>query len=126
VFAGEAVANADEVVTNWETLKAAEKPEREGPFDGVPAALPALQLAAKLQSRAERAGLAPELRDRAADEVRAHLDRLDAAADQDVAVGDLLAAVVALARDRRVDPEQALRAAAARLRASWESRSASP
>jgi XTP/dITP diphosphohydrolase len=119
VFEGQAVAGADEVVANWEVLKAAEKPEREGPFDGVPAALPALQLVAKLQSRAERAGLAPDLRVEAAARVRHELERLDSAEDPDLAVGDLLAAVVALARARGVDPEQALRAAAARLRATW-------
>lgn len=51
VFAGLAVADADEVVRNWDTLKHAEKPERTGPLDGIPPGLPALQLAAKALRR---------------------------------------------------------------------------
>jgi XTP/dITP diphosphohydrolase len=121
VFGDEQVATAEQVMANWEALKAAEKPERAGVFDGVPVALPALQLVAKLQSRAERAGLvAPgdaEVR------VRAELDRLRRTTQGDEraeVLGDLLAATVALAREHRVDPEQALRAAAARFRSRLE------
>jgi len=52
VFAGLAVADADEVVRNWDALKRAERPERQGPLDGIPLGLPALQLAAKALRRA--------------------------------------------------------------------------
>jgi tetrapyrrole methylase family protein/MazG family protein len=52
VFGGLEVSGADEVVRNWDALKRAERPERTGPLDGIPAGLPALQLAAKALRRA--------------------------------------------------------------------------
>ena len=123
VFADATVADADQVIHEWERIKAGEKPERQGLFDGIPVALPALQLMSKLQSRAERAGVVAGLGDRADERVRDQLARLADAPDdatRSAAVGDLLVAAVALARAHRVDPEQALRAASARLRLEWE------
>jgi len=52
VFGEVEVADADEVVRNWDALKRAEKPDRQGPLDGIPPGLPALQLAAKVLRRA--------------------------------------------------------------------------
>jgi len=52
VFAGVDVADADEVVRNWDAHKRAERPERTSPLDGIPPGLPALQLAAKVLRRA--------------------------------------------------------------------------
>ena len=52
VFGGVEVADADEVVRNWDAAKRAERPERTSPLDGIPAGLPALQLAAKALRRA--------------------------------------------------------------------------
>ena len=52
VFAG---ASADDLEGSWEALKAAEK-GRTSVTDGVPLALPALMLAAKLQKRGSRLG----------------------------------------------------------------------
>jgi len=51
VFEGLEVADADEVVRNWDASKRAERPERTGPLDGIPPGLPALQLAAKALRR---------------------------------------------------------------------------
>jgi XTP/dITP diphosphohydrolase len=105
VFAGAQANTAGDVEANWEALKAAEK-GRTSAADGVPLAQPALALAAALVGRAAKAGLdvsvpgvieAPEV------------------VDQE-SIGDLLMAVVALARDAKVDPEGALRAAARRYR----------
>src|SRR5688500_6863169 len=56
VFSDTAVSGASEVVANWETIKAAEKTERTGPFDGIPAGLPALLSAHKTQKRAAALG----------------------------------------------------------------------
>jgi XTP/dITP diphosphohydrolase len=55
VFADVKVDGADEVNENWERLKAAEK-ARGSIVEGVPMGQPALALAAKLVSRAQRAG----------------------------------------------------------------------
>lgn len=123
VFGDVEVADAQEVIANWERLKATEKPERESVFEGVPAALPALQLASTVQGRAERAGLVPDLGDAAADLARAELERFLAAgtaAEREAALGDLLGAVVALARRRGLHAEQALRAAVTRFRTQVE------
>jgi XTP/dITP diphosphohydrolase len=95
VFAGLAVADADEVDRNWEALKAAEK-QRSSPLDGIPVALPALAYADKVAGRLDRAGLLP--------------DDLPAGS-----VGDALLALVLRARADGTDPEQELRDAVRRL-----------
>ena len=92
VFGDVNVSGADEVHANWEQIKRAEK-ARESSMDGVPLAQPALSLAAKLQSRAERAGITAEPAD---------VDDL----------GATLFALVARARAAGQDPEAALRRAA--------------
>ncbi len=56
--AGEPAAEA-RLHTRWEDLKRAEKPQRTGPFDGIPPGLPALQRAEKILAKARRHGLEP-------------------------------------------------------------------
>jgi XTP/dITP diphosphohydrolase len=117
VFGDLQVASAGEVVRNWETIKREEE-GRTDPLAGIPSALPALQLAAKLQKRAPAGGVAEGAGSAA--RVRERLDELAGAARADgleAAVGDLLFEVVALARASGVDPEAALRATARRFRA---------
>ncbi|HVX47326.1 MAG TPA: MazG family protein [Mycobacteriales bacterium] len=60
VFAGLEVTGADEVNTNWDAIKRAEK-SRESVLDGVPLILPALLLAHTLQRKAAKAGVPEEL-----------------------------------------------------------------
>jgi MazG family protein len=118
VFGDTEVADAAEVRANWETLKQDEK-GREGPFDGVPMALPALQLANDLQRKAARTGFDWDDLDGPVAQVRSELDELLAASDEttrDHELGDLLAAVVALARALDLDAEGALRRHAQRFR----------
>ena len=62
VFADVDAADAAAVEANWEQLKAAEKPHRQHPLDGIPSGMPELARAAKVASRLERAGLADQLR----------------------------------------------------------------
>lgn len=111
VFGAVEVEGSDDVVANWEAIKKAEK-GRESVFDGIPSNLPALLYALKVHKKAD--GVAPELVAELPG-LRAASDRVEAAAD-DASVGDLLLAAVALARLADVDPETALRGAAARLR----------
>lgn len=103
VFGDVDAPTAEHVEANWETLKAAEK-GRSSVVEGVPLAQPALSLAGKLMSRAEKAGLAVPV------------DSPPVAAANEAEVGDLLLGVVALARRSGVDAEAALRAAARRYR----------
>ncbi|AYF98419.1 nucleoside triphosphate pyrophosphohydrolase [Protaetiibacter intestinalis] len=99
---GDAVADTpDAVMARWDELKKVEKPGRESVLDGIPQAMPALALAAKLVGRAEKVGLAPV----AADAVPATEARL----------GDELLATVVAARAAGLDPERALRDALRRL-----------
>jgi XTP/dITP diphosphohydrolase len=126
VFADVVADDADTVMANWEQLKAQEKPEREGVFDGVVEAQPAVALTAALHRRAARLGFAWPDASGAAAKVREELAEVEAevggASGVRLAeeVGDLLAAVVALAARLDVDPELALRASAARFRARFE------
>jgi ATP diphosphatase len=105
----------------WETIKAEEKAERgaregeAGALAGVSIGLPALTRALKLQAKAGKVGfdwndplaVLAKIREEA-DEIEAEIasgDRASAAAE----VGDLLFAVVNLARHLNIDPENALR-----------------
>jgi XTP/dITP diphosphohydrolase len=121
VFGDLRVASAGEVVRNWETIKRDEE-GRTDPMAGIPAALPALQLAAKLQKRAAAGGFAwPSVQGPVA-KVREELDEVvDATEPEHLEweVGDLLFAVVALAGAKGVEPEAALRRAARRFRARF-------
>jgi XTP/dITP diphosphohydrolase len=102
VFSDTSVSGASEVVANWETLKAAEKTERKGPFDGIPAGLPALLAAHKTQKRAAALGF-----EASAGDAVAGIERAVAAGD----VGEALFWLVALSRARGIEPESALRRA---------------
>ena len=55
---GGGTADAAGIEQTWDVVKRQENPGRNSPFDGIPAALPALLLAAKTQQRARRAGRA--------------------------------------------------------------------
>ncbi len=105
VFGEVEVSGADEVVANWEAMKAAGG-ESGGALDDIPKSLPALLTAYKAQKRAARFGFRAEeaeakRRVRAALEAGASADRL----------GDALFWLVAVARARGIDPEGALRKA---------------
>ena len=109
VFSELDVQNVDEVLQNWEKIKAAErqtKGEVESALGSVPSALPALMQAEIYQRRAARIGWSgAPVPDSAA-----------APADEE-GFGDLLFALVAQARARGVDPERALRQANGRFAA---------
>lgn len=116
VFGDAEVAGADEVLVNWERLKAEETGERRGVDDEIPSALPALARAAKVQRRAAGWGKF-EWRsvDAAIGALREEVDELATAidgADTDAAereIGDVLFAAVSVAGTLGVDAESALR-----------------
>jgi XTP/dITP diphosphohydrolase len=119
VFGEGEAADASSVMANWEELKRAEKPDRQGLFDGVPTAQPALGYVGALQSRAARAGFEWASGREAGERVRAELDEVLDADDPETRereIGDLLMSVAGLARRLDIDPEQALRGAAGRFR----------
>ncbi len=113
VFADTKVGGSADVEANWDAIKASEKPSRRV-TEGVPLSLPALALAAKLQSRGSRAGVwsPPEQPGQA---VRAAAEAA-AGNPSEEHVAELLLAAVTLARSAGVDPEAALRRRTLRLR----------
>ena len=104
----------------WEALKAAERsvsPDQSA-LAGVALALPALERANKLQKRAARTGFDwPDSSGARAkvDEELAELDAEQGQAEREDELGDLLFAVVNLARKLKIEPEIALRAANAKF-----------
>lgn len=97
VFEGVEVSGTDEVLANWEKLKAAEK-GRKSAVDGVAMGQPALPLITKLIYRAEKNGI--------------NLDLPSADMNNDVEIGDALVAAVVAAIKQGIEPEDLLRARA--------------
>jgi len=120
VFGDLEVDGVGAVLDNWEELKRKEKPDRESALDGIPRALPALALASAIQRRQERGHLhSGETPADPAETASAALTRLADGRGEDSSealIAELLFSVVALARQRGVDPEGALRRAAAAQR----------
>jgi MazG family protein len=127
VFAGARAGTADEVLVQWEEIKRREKASRQdqepgtaGPpriLAGVPQSLPALSRAQQISARVARvkfdwpdvAGCRAKV-----DEELGELDQATAAGDRlatEHELGDLLFAIVSLARKLDLDAEAALRAA---------------
>lgn len=117
VFRDVQVADAAEVLRNWDHLKSREPGRERGVFGEVPENLPALLYARKLQRRAASAGLHPP-----ADDARSGAPppptAEDAQGDQHAfeELGERLFAIVDEARRAHLDPELALRATAQRFR----------
>jgi tetrapyrrole methylase family protein/MazG family protein len=115
VFGDVEVSGVDGVLQNWEKLKEKErsdKKEAKGLLDGVPAALPALIQAQEYQVRAARVGFDwPEIEgvlDKIAEEIQEVKEATEPAHIAEE-LGDLLFALVNLARWKKVDAESALR-----------------
>jgi tetrapyrrole methylase family protein/MazG family protein len=115
VFGDVEISDVDGVLTNWEKLKEKErkgKKEEKGFLDGIPVALPALSQAQEYQDRAARVGFDwPEIEgvlEKIAEEVE-EVKRASNAKELADEIGDLLFALVNLARWKKVDAESALR-----------------
>lgn len=115
VYGEIAASTAGEVVSTWEQVKRGESGRRGGLFGEVPEILPALLLARKSQRRVAHAGQDP-LEPLGLTGARRELPTDDTAAFR--ALGDDLYVLVDAARRRGLDPELALRATTARLRAT--------
>jgi tetrapyrrole methylase family protein/MazG family protein len=123
VFGDVEVSGADEVLRNWEAIKAAERHEEGGPqsaFSGIARALPALAASREIQERASSLGWDWPAIEGVWEKVSEELAELheagavegDAGRDARLhELGDVLFATVNLARWLRLDPEEALRTA---------------
>ncbi len=132
VFGDVSVDGTGQVLRNWDAIKRAEK-ARTSVFDGVPGSLPSLSYAHAVQKKAAKVGFdwpdvsgaLPKIAEEAAELAEAVRPRTEGAATlEDGAVieelGDLLFAVVNVARHLDVDPEAALRAASNKFRVRFE------
>ena len=97
VFEDLEVSGTQEIIENWEEIKAKEK-SRTSALDGVALAQPALPLVEKLLYRAEK--------------YKVHVQLTKYKSDKpatEESVGEALASIIAWARDNEIDPENALR-----------------
>lgn len=120
IFADITVTKPDQVLQNWEDIKALERSAASdnSALAGVAIALPALLRAQKIQKRAARTGFDWPDSSGARDKVLEELQEVqDAESHAEIAeeIGDLLFAVVNLARFHDVDAEHALKAANAKF-----------
>ena len=99
VFENLEVSGTDEIIENWEAIKAREK-GRTSAIDGIAMAQPALPLVAKIFYRAEKYN------------VDLHVDQYSSEKATEKSVGEALASVIAWAHENGIDPENALRAQA--------------
>jgi tetrapyrrole methylase family protein/MazG family protein len=127
--------DTDEVLSNWDDIKRAEK-GRTSIFEGIPRSMPALAYAAKVGAKASKVGFDWPDVDGALPKIAEETAELEvviaAGSDADTAappastsrtteeLGDLLFAVVNVARHLHVDPELALRAATDKFRRRFE------
>lgn len=114
VFGDVEFESEEQLEANWAAIKAEEKP-RESVTDGVPSAMPSLQVATQLMYRARKLDV------KASD---GHMrERLrDVAGDIDeLTISQLLVAVVELAREHDIDSESVLRAEMTRFRSAIRS-----
>ena len=123
VFGDLEVSGAEEVLRNWESIKAGERAASGSPpsaFAGVARALPALPASREIQERASSLGWDWPSVDGVWEKVAEELEELHEAGEEggDAGrdarlheLGDVLFAIVNLARWLKLDPEEALRGA---------------
>lgn len=137
VFSAVSAKNADEVLTRWERIKQEEEKEKakekakgkkhEGILESVPRSLPALYRATKVQKRAARLGFDWDKVAGAWEKVHEELDEIHELLNSKVKtqkskrqlktqrlreeIGDLLFAIVNVARKLDIDAEEALQKA---------------
>jgi MazG family protein len=127
VFGGEKAETPGAVLRNWEALKADEQRARgkggESMLESVPVSLPAVMESFQMTTKAARVGFdwpdASAVLDKVEEEARELRAALGGARDERAVaeeIGDLLFAVVNLARLAGTDPESALKAANRKFR----------
>jgi MazG family protein len=117
VFGTKEVRDANEVAKNWEQLKRKES-GRTSVLDGVPAMLPALQRAGRIQEKASKVGFDWKEPEQVLVKVREELDEFLAESDmvrREEEFGDLLFSLVNFSRHAKIEPETALRNATAKF-----------
>ncbi len=114
VFGDVKVNSTAEILENWEKLKKEEKPHRKSAMDGISPSLPALFGAYKISKKAVKKGFEWPNVDSLKDCIKSEFEEFDEAvksgdtAHMEEEMGDILFAVVNLARWHKINPEIAL------------------
>lgn len=134
VFGERSADSADEVLAIWDSVKLAEKGAKdadaaeagdrpEGLLEGVPRSLPALMEAQKVSRKAASVGFewetVADVWDKVAEERAEFEAEATGTAERELEFGDLLFALVNVARKEGIDAESALRASTAKFRERW-------
>jgi MazG family protein len=120
VFGDASAADADEVVTNWERIKQAEKAGRSV-VEGVDPRLPALQRAWRMQKKVAKVGFDWERPEGALEKLHEELEEFRVARATETPeraeeeMGDALFALANVARLAGINPEEALKKASAKF-----------
>jgi len=117
VFGDAEARSAEDVLTQWHKLKAAEKKSkaRDSVLDGIPPHLPSLQRAQKVTEKAARVGFDWERIDQVFEKVKEEIMEFEEAVEKgspeemESELGDILFALVNVGRFLEVNPEEALR-----------------
>lgn len=108
------VTTVTQVLENWEQIKLKEKDGNESVLSGVPAALPSIIKAYRIQDKARNVGFDWEDRRDVWKKVREEIDELEAELERDdkerstKELGDFLFAVINAARLYKLNPDNAL------------------
>lgn len=114
VFGDTIVNSTDEILSNWDKLKAEEKSHRKSAMDGISKSQSALMTAQKMSKKAVKKGFEWPNEQSVYEQIYSELDEFkEACMEQDRAhmedeLGDILFAVVNIARWNKIDAEQAL------------------
>ena len=110
VFGKNKTKDTKEILANWEKLKAQEKSERKRTLDGIPK-LPALLKAMKISKKAVRAGFEWKNKEQVFECFESEVEEFKNAKnfeEKEDEFGDILFALVNVARWNKIDPEVAL------------------
>src|SRR5215471_5514373 len=137
VFGDESASTPEEVIKNWEAIKAQEKaqklknrtPEQRSLLEGIPSKLPAIHEAHQISSRAARVGFDwPDIEgifDKLQEEMHELKEVISSAGDDgrrerlEDEIGDMLFVIVNIARYLKIDSESALKRANRKFKARF-------
>jgi MazG family protein len=137
VFGTDSASSPEEVIKNWEAIKAQEKadklkdrtPEQRSLLEGIPSKLPAIHEAHQISSRAARVGFEwPDIEgvfDKLEEETRELREAMKGPENSrqsrlEDEIGDILFVIVNLARFLRIDSESALKRANRKFKARFQ------
>jgi len=114
VFGNEKITCTQDIIDNWDKLKKEEKPHRHSVMDGISKSQSALMSAQKISKKAVKTGFEWPDEDSLLDCIKSEFKEFDEAKQEnnkehmEEEFGDILFAVVNLARWHKIDAEQAL------------------